>query len=147
MQHLAILHNFPANLHTVPTLADAAKSFKKAVRKNHLLYGRRLFKVGATSCALKQLQITAHPRDTRQFTITEENLPRMDHFLRQNPGHNFLCLRFAMQMAVRVFAACQHDPDMLGRQRLPIFLSVIQACRDRVDGSSCFQRIAAEMSE
>jgi hypothetical protein len=150
MWHFTILQDFQTNLDPTmfqSTVQDAAQNFKEAIRKNRSLLGPLLLKSGATHYALKQLYLTGQARDTRQLTITEENLPRMNHFLRLNQSQSFFCLKFTCQIAFRDFAVCQNYPGNLGRQWLPTFLSLVSAARDRVDTSTCFRKIASEMSQ
>jgi hypothetical protein len=140
--HLTMLQEFSNGL---DQSQDSTQSVKDAIRRNNYLFTRLLMKSGATTLALKQLQCVAQPRDIRQLTITEENLPRIQHFLRLNSNQAFYSLRFLYHIALHDFSACQHISN-LNRQWLPVFLSLLNTSVRDIDSSAIFQKISMEMN-
>jgi hypothetical protein len=149
MWHLTILQEFPNSLEPTvfqSTAQEASQNIKESIRKNHFLLARLLLKAGATTASLRQLAISAQPRDTRQLTVDEQNLPRMMHFLKPNSSPSVYCLKFSVHIALKDFSACQYYSGNLTRQWLPTFLSLLTTSPFFVDHSVCLQRLSREFS-
>jgi hypothetical protein len=149
MWHLTILQEFPNSLEPTffqSTAQEASQNIKESVRKNHFLLARLLLKAGATTAALRQLTISAQPRDTRQLTVNEQNLPRMMHFLKPNSSPSVYCLKFSVDIALKDFGACQYYSGNLARQWLPTFLSLLTTSPFFIDHLACLQRLSLEFN-